>query len=1100
MRITFLLLICVLIHARAELSYAQSTKVSLDMRNISIENVLSSIEENTEFYFLYNSKLIDVDRKVDVQVKDKPVYAVLDLIFDNTDVSYRVEDRQIILSPTSIMQDNAKKVTGTVVDENGEPVIGVSILEKGTSNGISTDMNGKFTLNVPLNAILQVSYLGYITQEIPVSNAGLGNPLVIKLKEDMLGLEEIIVVGYGTQKKVNLTGAVTSVSSKELSKRLVGQPSLALQGAASGVTVTQRNGQPGVDGGDIRIRGMGTLNNYSPLTLVDGLEMSINNLDINTIESISVLKDAASASIYGSKAANGVILITTKRAQQGKFNISYNGYVARQSPTNLPKKVNALDHIMLLNESKINAGAGVVYTDEQINNWTTLGPSDRDHYPDTDWQKAVLTGNGLQQHHNLTLSGGGEKIRILAAIGYLGQNGILENVDFDRISLRLNTDISFTKQFSSTIDLFLHNSTRNSVGQYASVSSIGSGIGLVFGMMNKLPAVQAVKYSNGLYAEGQNGDNPVANIHEGGFYRVITTPVSANVSFRWQPKESIWIQTSFSPSVSYPMTKSFINKVSSYNVDGSLFSTLPAKTSLNMQSEYNRYLQSRTTANFQKSFAGIHNVAAMAGFQYESNFNQGFSAFRDEFLFPQYTVLSSGSVENMRNDGWASETALLSYFGRANYDFNGKYLLEANIRYDGSSKFAKGKKWGVFPSFSAGWRLSEEFFWETLKTTVPNLKIRGSWGMLGNQNISGNYPFSSNIDMGTKYVSDDKLVDGASVLTMNNPDITWETTRMTNIGIDLNLLNKLNLTFDYYYKKTFDILMVLAIPRTMGLEPTWQNAGTVENKGWDLTLTYSDRIGNFYFDISANLSDVKNKILDLKGINGTGLVTNREGYAINSLYLYQNLGMLSDADFNEDGTYKWTRQARPLKPGDLRYANLNEDDLVNSEDRKVLGSTIPRYTCGFTFSGRYKGLDVNLLLQGVGKADGYLTGQALYPLWSGSTAFEIHKDQWNEENKNVNAAFPRLVFYDNANNYMQSDFYMRSAAYLRIKNLQMGYTLPAALTKKVFIENLRFYISGENLYTFTNFWDGWDPEITPGSGGDYYPQVKIVSFGIDIKF
>jgi TonB-linked SusC/RagA family outer membrane protein len=508
-------------------------------------------------------------------------------------------------------------------------------------------------------------------------------------------------------------------------------------------------------------------------------------------------------------------------------------------------------------------------------------------------------------------------------------------------------------------------------------------------------------------------------------------------------------------------------------------------------------LQFRTTANYKKNI-GFHNIAALAGFLYESNYSSGFNAFRDDFLFPEYTVLQSGSVENMRNDGWAGENTLVSWFGRVNYDYNSKYLLEANIRYDGSSKFAKGKQWGAFPSFSAGWRISEEVFWDNLKTYVPNLKIRGSWGTLGNQNI-GNYAFSSNINMGTKYISDDKLLDGASVLTMNNPNITWETTTMTNMGLDLNLFNKVNVTFDWFNKKTTDILMVLNVPRTMGLEPTYQNAGTVENKGYDLNLTYSDKIGEFDFDVSVNLSDVKNKIIDLKGINGTGLVTNREGYAINSLYMRKNLGILTSNDFNADGSYKWVRQARALAPGDLRYANLNDDDLINADDQEVLGSTIPRYTYGFNFSGRYKGFDLNLLLQGVGKVDGYLTAIA-YPFWSGGTAFEMHKDRWTEENQNTNAAFPRLYFYDNANNYISSDFYKKSAAYLRIKNIQLGYTIPKRFTKKLLAEYLRIYVSGENLYTFTNFWDGWDPEVSPGSSGSYYPQVKMISVGIDIRF
>ncbi|MDR1454971.1 MAG: TonB-dependent receptor [Tannerella sp.] len=1103
----------VCISASASVRYSLETKITLNLPHATVKKALEGIRQQTEFSFWYRNEDIDLERPVSVVADRQDVRTVLNQILAAQDLSFAIDDRHIIIYRKSEQaqaqaqelstaeQQQGRRITGTVVDAGGEPVIGANIVEKGVAaNGTVTDVDGNFSLTVADNAVLQISFIGYVTQEVSLSSGDGNKSVAIRLIEDEKTLEEVVVVGYGTQKKVNLTGAVSSVSSEVLNKRQVGQTSLALQGVAPGVTVTQRNGQPGVDGGDIRIRGVGTLNNSSPLILVDGLEMGINNLDVNTIESISILKDAASASIYGSKAANGVILITTKRAQRGAFNISYSSYVAQQTPTNLPEKVNALDHILLLNESKVNSGAGVVYTDEQINQWKTLGSTNRDLYPDTDWQKEVLTGNGFQQNHNLTLTGGTEKLRILASLGYMKQNGIIENVNYERISLRLNTDILFTEHFSSTLDLFLYNGNRNSIGNYASVSTGGSsGVGLAFAMMNKLPAVQAVRYSNGLYAEGQNGDNPVASIHEGGYYKEMTTPVSGNISFKWEPVKEFRIQTAFSPSISYPLSRSFIKQVTTYNPDGSVFSTLPAKSNLTMQSDYNRYLQSRTTANWQKAFAS-HNIAAMAGFQYESNYSSGFSAFRDEFLFPEYSVLQSGSVENMRNDGWAGENVLLSYFGRINYDFKGKYLLEANIRHDGSSKFAKDRQWGTFPSFSAGWRLSEENFWENVKPAVQNFKIRGSYGLLGNQNISGNYAFSSNIDMSTKYVSNDQLVDGASILTMNNSDITWETTAMSNIGLDATLLNRINLTFNWFYKKTTDILMVLDVPRTIGLEPTWQNAGAVENKGFELDLSYADKIGDFDFDVSLNLSDVRNKILDLKGINGTGLVTNREGHEINSLYMYRSLGILTQDDFDADGVYRWTRQARPLAPGDLRYANLNDDDIVNADDLEVLGSTIPRYTFGFNFNGRYRGIDLSLLLQGVGKADGYLGGQAMYPFWSGSTAFEMHRDRWTEENQNTRAAFPRLYFYDSLNNYQASDFYLRSAAYLRLKNLQLGYTLPVVLTKKWLIQNLRFYISGENLLTLTSFWDGWDPEISPGSSGNYYPQVKTVSAGVDIKF
>lgn len=1091
-----ILLICI------SSSISAFSQISVDAKDQTIRQILRTIERSSEYKFFYNNDLSSLDTRKTFAVTNASIDVALENLFTNTDITYKKEENNLIVltlkaTATNIpnSSDNRTTITGTVLDETGTPVIGANIIVKGTGRGTITDLNGHYSLEASPQDVLLISYVGYLNQEQTVGNRKVVN---VQLVEDLQSIEEVVVIGYGTQKRVNLTGSVASVSSEALAKRQVGQTSLALQGAAPGVTVTQRSGQPGLDAGDIRIRGIGTLNNSNPLILVDGLEMGINSLDVSTIESISVLKDAASSSIYGSKAANGVILITTKRASEGKFNISYNGYLAWQNPTNLPEKVGALEHILMLNESKINAGAGVVYTDEQIKAWSDPG-ANRDIYPDTDWQKEVLKGNGLQHNHSLTMTGGTDKLKVLASIGYLGQNGIIDNVDYERISMRLNTDFVFTKNFSSSLDIYIYNTNRNSVSNYQSNSSNGSGIGYIFFSMNKLPAVQAMRYSNGKYAEGQNGENPVASIYEGGHTNQKSTPITGNLSFKWEPLEDLKLQAAFSPSISYPLYETFIRQVTTYNADGSVFSSLPSKSNLTKESTYNRYLQFRTTADYKKTLNG-HTISALAGFQYESNHESGFNAYRDDFAFPDYSLLQSGSVENMRNDGWAGENALISWFGRINYDYKSKYLLEANIRYDGSSKFAEGNRWGVFPSFSAGWRLSEEFFWENLKHIVPNFKVRGSWGELGNQNIGSNYPFSSNIDMSTKYISNDNLVDGAAVLTMNNPDITWETTTMTNVGIDVNFINKINVTFDWFYKETKDILMTLDVPRTMGMEPTYQNAGVVENKGYELNITYADKVGDFDFDVSLNFSDVKNKITDLKGINGTGLVTNREGYAINSLYMRRALGILSDSDFGSDGSYLWTRQGRTLAPGDLRYANLNDDDIVNAEDREVLGSTIPRYTFGLNFNGRYKGFDLNLLLQGVGKVDGYLNSIAMYPFWSGGTAYSYHRDYWTAENRNTNATFPRLYFYDSANNYLDSDHYLKSAAYLRVKNIQLGYKVPVSISRRFLMEHLRFYVSGENLLTFTGFWDGWDPEVSPASGGAFYPQVKTISFGLDIRF
>lgn len=1076
---------------------ALAQNLNIKLNHVTVKKAMAVLKQKSGHSFVYEVTDVDENRKVSVNANT--LHQAVEQILQGQNVSYKIQGKYILLKRTEPanqpaakeQEDNRIKASGHVTDSNGEPLIGAYVKQKGTTNGTVTDIDGKFSLDVPAGATIVITHIGSYDYEGKASSN-----MTVHMQDNINDLNEVVVVGYGTQKKVNLTGAVSVVDSKEITDRKVVQTSAALQGIAPGVTVTQSTGQPGLDGGTIRIRGIGTLNNSSPLVIVDGVESDLDAVDAASIESISILKDAASSAIYGSKAANGVILVTTKRAKTGRFSIDYNFYLTKQSATDLPKKVNALDHITMLNEAKINAGAGAVYSDEDIANWREHAGTD--DYPDTDWQDVLLKGSGILQSHNIVLQGGNERLHAFASLGYINQDGIVKNVNYEKFYLRLNTDMQITKNFSTSFDLYVNHVQRKSVASYSSNSNNGSGIGYIFYSMNKLPAVQAAKYSNGLYGEGQNGENPLATIEEGGFYKRVATPITGSLTFRWEPIKDLNLKAVLSPSLSYPLVKSFINTITTYNSDGSVFTTLPTKSSLTMTSTYDKNIQTNFTADYLKKFK-LHTFKIMGGMQYQSNWGSSFSGYRED-IFEGFTELNAGGVDNMQSNGSASENALLSYFGRFNYNFAERYLFEFNARYDGSSKFADGHKWGFFPSVSAGWRISEEPFWENLKPTVPNLKLRASWGKLGNQNIDSNYAFASNVDLTTKYVSDDQLLSGGAITTMSNNDITWETTTMTDFGVDLNLFNKVNVTFDWYYKKTKDILMRLSIPLSMGVNATYQNAGVVRNKGWELNIAYNDRIGDFKYNVAFNISDVKNKILDLKGIEGTDLVTNREGYAISSYYMLRSAGILSSSDFDADGNYLHEKQYRILAPGDLRYVDTNGDGKVDDNDREVLGSSLPRYTYGLSLYGEYKGFDVNILLQGVGKRDGYVK-EIMFPFYSGGTAFEIHKNHWSTENPNPNADFPRLYFGSGGdNNIRPSDFYLKSAAYLRLKNLQVGYRIPETITRKFSVSYLRVYFVGENLFTITNFWDGWDPEISAGSNGGYYPQVKSLGVGVQIKF
>ena len=1075
-------LLCgVLAGASSILAVAQ---ISLSLKNKPVREVIKEIEKKSEYRFFFNDDLAGLSTPVTVEAANLSIKSIMDRISKQASFSYMLRsNNQIVLSAEPERQQKSEqRITGIVRDEKGEPVIGANVVEKGTTNGTVTDVAGKFSLEASGSATLLVSYIGYIPVEMHVNNK---TSLSVVLKEDAETLDEVVVVGYGTQKKVNLTGAVSSVSAKELIKRQVGQSSMLLQGNTPGITVTQRSGQPGKDGGSINIRGIGTLNNSAPLVLVDGVEMSIDNIDPNIIESISVLKDAASAAIYGSRAANGVVLVTTKRAQDGEFSISLNSYVGWSQRTNKRKPVDAIDHMALMDEAYANVGSKPLFGNDLIEKYKQNMASDPDLYPNLNWQDELYTGNGLQNNHFLTITGGSQKIKVLAGIGYFGQNGLIPNTNYERYTARFNSDITISSRFSVKFDIFL---------RAMQTEEPGSGIDEIVYWANRMPATQPNRLTSGLRGIGWDGTNPVAMAEEGGFQKELKPSVAATGGINYRITDYLNLEGNFSLHYVQSMNSIYNPIINTYYPDKSLAYQKPSLTSLteNRTSVLNKDL--KALARFDKSF-GHHNLKALAGFSVETHGEDLVTASRDNFAFPQYPVLNAGSRENQKSGGTGTAWILQSYFGRINYDYASKYLFEANLRYDGSSRFAEGHRWGVFPSFSAGWRMSEEAFFENVKPYIQNLKIRASYGELGNQLI-GEYRFTSYLGYNT-YIFGNNPHQGAALNDMANSQISWETTKTFDIGLDISVCNdKLNITADYYNRRTSDILMVLNIPLTVGLNAPVQNAGEVENKGWEIGAVYRDHISDLYYNIGITLSDVRNKVLDLKGIKNTGLIVNNEGYSMNSLYGYKAIGYITEADMNADGTYKGPRQFGSVAPGDIKYADLNDDKVVNADDKIIMGSTIPRYTYGVNLGLEYKGFDFSAFFQGVGKANGYLDQQATMPFYLGGTALDMHKDRWTPENQD--AAFPRLAF-NQTNNQQNSTFWMKNAAYLRLKNIQLGYSFPKTLINKASLKGLRIYVSGQNLLTFDKFWDGYDVEAPVGRGS-FYPQVKMYSVGLDVKF
>lgn len=1083
LRMNFALLLLMCTFMQITLA-ADAQKITIQKHNASLEYVLSEINRQTGYEFLYTREMMKETRVLDVDLKNQLLDDALKQVFRNQPLTYSINARTIVIRRKGAAVASERRppviIRGKVTDQASKPIPGVSVSLQGTTVVTTTDADGNYTITIPDgNGTLEFRYIGFSTKVLDVG----GRTVVdVQLGAETTDLNEVVVVGYGTQKKVNLTGAISTVSSEEINRRPVGQTSAALQGIAPGVTVTQGSGRPGGDAATIRIRGVGTLNNADPLVLIDGIEGSMNNIDPNLIESVSVLKDAASASIYGSRAANGVILVTTKRGS-AKVGISYNNYLGWQEPTNMPDVVNAVDHMLLMNEAYTNVGRTPLYSNDLITQFQAQGGISSDEFPNTDWQKEVLTGSGFQQSHFVTVSGGSEKVRILASAGYFDQKGIIENSGFKRFTIRNNTDIIFSDKLSARLDL-----------QYVKAVTTEPAIGTAnaFNYMNGIPANQLGLNSNGTWGVGWNGLNPIAASREGGT-NVNTGPFgSINATLAYKPLDWLRAEVTVAPRYAESNRKNYNKSIQTYLPDGTPSYRIPALTSLTEASNRTMYNNLRASVTMDKTF-DVHNVKLLLGASEEDYHDDFVSAYRDTYILPDYPVLDAGSALNQRTSGTSEEWALRSFFGRINYDYKSKYLLEVNGRYDGSSRFNKGRKYAFFPSASAGWRISEENFMQPAKNVVTELKLRASWGRLGNQNI-GTYPAASLISLGSSALGG-QVVNVAALNDLANSDISWETTEMSNIGLDMVLFNNLTVTADYYVRKTKDILIRLDIPLIIGLGAPVQNAGIVNNKGWELGIGYKGNINDFKYNFNINLSDVKNEVVDLRGINQTGLTVSREGYALNSIFGYEVEGFFRDAA----EVTSHARQFGAVAPGDLKYKDQNNDGIINESDKVVLDTTIPRYTFGANLNGSFKGFDLSVQIQGVGKGNGYLYGPGIMPFSVGNlggTILEPNKDRWTPENPN--AKFPRLAFGE-SNNEQASSFWMKDASYLRVKNVQLGYTFPGTMMNKIAVKNLRVFANGSNLFTFDNFWEGFDVESPVGTV-NVYPQVKVFTFGLSANF
>lgn len=983
-------------------------------------------------------------------------------------------------------------VTGKVTDAKNEPLVGVTIKVRGTSIGVASDVDGKFSIKVPdANAVLVFSYLGFNSME---KKAGEASVTHVVMQPSDQSLEEVVVVGYGTQKKVNLTGSVSTVSAKEIENRPITQASQALAGLAGGVTVSQGAGRPGNDGASIRIRGVGTFSGAGndPLVLIDGLAASINDIDPNNIQSISVLKDAASAAIYGTRAANGVVLIETKRGQQGKLQVNYDSYAGWQQVTEMPDFVESATYAELKNEANSNEGRAVAYSDEEIVKFQT--GSDPDNYPNVPHLKNLLTSNdGFQTSHTLGFMGGSDKSTFMFSSGYLKQDGVVEKNSYSRYNFLLNFNSQIKDNLTLKVNLNGYSANTDEPRQYE-----GDMTSIIRFAVREGPVFAGLK-SDGTYGY-QDNYSPEAWLSSASFINRKNRNFLGGAELAWNVVEKLTL----SAKAGY---KYYNYDDNSYASDFTFNSNKTVgPNNLSVNSGNNDLLTLQALAQYAKN-TGEHNYTILAGYSQEEFREDWTSAYRDNFPNNALYELNAASSSNMQSSGSGAEWALRSFFGRINYSYNQKYLFEANARYDGTSRFPEKGRWGFFPSVSAAWRLSEESYIKDNLNWLNNMKIRLSWGELGNQNI-GNYPFQNVLNLGQNYPFGGTLNSGARLTRLANPDITWETTRVANLGLDVSVLgNKLNLVFDYFDKTTSDILYSISVSNLLGLTPSEVNAATVKNSGFEVLLNYQTSIRNLNIGLTPNFSYIKNRVTELasglqEDIN-KGLFV---GHPINSIYGYEADGLFTDA--NDVSSYP--AQPYSAQPGFVRYKDISgpqgvPDGVVDAAyDRKVIGSNFPKFSYGFTMNADFKGFDFSMLWHGLGGFDRQMGSYQAFAFYNGGQIQSWQAEgRWTEANPDPDAIYPKLTSLNiGAGTIMPSTYWNRNASFIRLKNIQLGYSFSNKLTQRMKINKLRLFVSGQNLFSFNHFYEGWDPEMSQSTGDNspFYPITGIYTFGVNVKF
>lgn len=1018
---------------------------------------------------------------------------------------------------TEAVTQQSGTVRGTLTDTDGEPLVGASVTVKGQSGkGAITDIEGKFSLSgVSRGTTLVISYVGYKPREVKWD----GQPLNISLNSDDQSLNEIVVVGYGTQKKANLSGSVAQVDAKALEERPIANVSSGLQGLMPGITVTGLNGAPGLDGGSIHIRGVGTLNTSTPYILVDGVETgTLNSIDPDEIASVSVLKDASSAAIYGSKASNGVILITTKRGQSGKAKVGYTGYFGIQNATDIVDRMSSADYAYWMNQARAREGLTPAYTDEQIQKYRD--GSDPYNYPNTDWADLAFR-TGWQQRHNINVSGGTENARYVASVGYLKQKGVLPNAGREQFNARTNLDVDLAKDVTMHLNLaYIHNDYSDASSAY-----YGGSSDQLLRQLNRISPMIVNQYEDGTYGTISDG-NPIAWLDSG--MKV------------WRKNQNLTAQLGFDyriiDGLVFNATGSFVTNYQRYKYFQKFIQYNPNKASDPSQLTDSNADWHRTnfdaTLNYTKSWLDAHNFHALAGWhaeRYKYNYN---TAYRKNFPNNLLTDMNAGDASTQTNGGYSRELTMVSWFGRINYDYKGRYLFEGNIRGDASSRFKKGHRWGYFPSFSAAWRISEEPFMASTKGWLSNLKLRASWGKLGNQDaLSEYYPWMSTYSLGASYPFDGTLTPGYYQSNYRLESISWEKATTWGIGVDFGIFDGLTGSVDYYNRKTTGIIMQVSVPDEFALGGYYDNVGSMRNSGVEVQLNYQKSFGkDWSINIGANFAYNKNKILDLGGVAymANGSARNAVGHQYGEFYAYKWSGKFFNSD--EEANAYTEKYGNPFgskfRAGDLIYEDTNgyqrdangnimtdpntkeqlltgkPDGKLDAADRIYTGkSDNPKYTYGFTVGASWKWFDIQTVWQGV-EGVSHIYNREVVGEFAGDAGHPatVWKNSWTETNHD--AEFPRVYRQGQSPSGIEkctSTFWIWNTGYLRLKTLQFGYNVPKPFLSKIGLTKVRLYYSAENLITFDHLPFNIDPEATSERNSSY-PLLRSHSFGINITF